>query len=303
MTEKKRRPDADQRAKVLGELQDATTGEAAWTSFRTEIDAVADREDRLPSVDHFLMSTQGTWVLTHVIDPEIEAAVAHLTASDRNAVLKAWKRLRPLFHAQFFAANQLTIHGFPEAMRPRVKDLLEEGFTLAATGKHWLGVLETIGAVTSAVAAAIRAGRGHIDLAGDLQGLSPILRKNWAILEPLQKHVTDATTKLSLESIEKMGVLGSKLHDVLTGTGDTPSKDETDWRKQVIGLFTLLDHDYALVRAAVQFHLTVSGRAADAAALPTLRGLTLVGRSRAPATKTEAPEPAPEPTPVAEPVE
>lgn len=80
-------------------------------------------------------------------------------------------------------------------------------------GMRNLGLLVGLGLFDPDQADAIRSGRGHADLAGDLAALAQPLRLQWAILEPLQLHHADPAQRLTLALIDALPRLAEELLD------------------------------------------------------------------------------------------
>jgi hypothetical protein len=52
--------------------------------------------------------------------------------------------------------------------------------------------------------------------------------------------------------------------------------DQVDWRRQVLGFYTLLERDYTVVQSAARCYLELEGRWDDAAELVSFRAMNLV---------------------------
>lgn len=148
-----------------------------------------------------------------------------------------------------------------------------------ATPLHQLGLLnldllQNLKRLSPAAADAIRSGRGHADLAGDLQALGPLLTSHWDVLEPLQALRADVADRLTRPLIDRMVPLGTALAEA--DRRRRPADGDADWYQLLLRCHTLLEATWERLRGLAVGAYAFSGDAARAReGHPTLRSLTL----------------------------
>lgn len=248
-----------------------------------------------PRVDLGFTVDRHLWTLTHQIDSEIKAAAAIFGPEWKEKILAAWERQRPMNHALHYADGEYQLRGLPAAKRPTLKERLEEGFGLASLGKYWLKPLAHVGAISEEMLAKILAGTTADDMIDDLQRCGPLLYDNRGLLAGMQRFVTDESRRITPELIERMSTLGVELRDALAATRDAVDEHGINWKQMTVGLFLLLEADYTVVRHAVRCYLALMGREDEADAIPTLRGMSQLGRTRVAEKDEEEAKPVDEP--------
>jgi hypothetical protein len=284
------------KARSVDDLKDEKTGKKRWSLFKDEAEKAAKDAAGLPSSDVFETADLCLGIHLNVFEPEKKGTMKRLSAADRKDFEAAFKRIVGLDQALYFAASRYSVIDVPLWQKPGMPELVAEGMALAAKGKAWLRPLVLLGAITAEEAGRITAGTGRPDMIQDLINLGVVLDEDWTLIKhmlriPKQEGET-LLPKITKRDVSRMSELGTDLREKLEADGSDEPKGEVDWRKQVIGLFALLERDYDTVRDYVGLHLRRSGRRAEADALVSLRGLTRFGKTRA--TKTE-PKPSPEP--------
>jgi hypothetical protein len=271
-------------ARAVEELKNERTGKRRWSLFKDEAEKAAKESTGLPAADIFDTADLCLGIHLNVFEPEKKGTSKRLTAADRKDFEAAFKRIRNLDHALYFAASRYSVIGVPFWQKPGMPELVEEGMALASKGKAWLRPLVLLSAITADEAGRITAGTGRPDMIRDLINLGVVLDENWALIKhmfraPKQKE-QPVLPSISKRDVTRMSELGSELRDKLEAAGSDEPKGEIDWRKQVIGLFALLERDYDTIRDCVGFHMRRSGRRDEADALVSLRGLTRFGKTR-----------------------
>lgn len=136
-----------------------------------------------------------------------------------------------------------------------------------------LDLMESLGLVSTEEANGIRAGRGYTDLGGDFSTVGALLRKHWAVLEPLQKLHPDEGMRLSTSQVERMMQLG----DAITATANSDVDENDDTVKilqDLMILEALMMEDWTYLRAMVPAAYTVAGTPEKSEVVHyTLRGL------------------------------
>lgn len=296
------RPDARRQAPVAKELEDKATGRRLYERFAPEVAALELADQKLPPIDIPYTSSRLLWICSQLIDTVIVAAAAMLVPEWRERLMAAWKRLRPLNHALFFAYQQYLLHGVPPAQRDSIKERVERGYALARVGKHYLQALGHHNLVDAATVAQILSGTNVDDMVADLVNLGEVLSHHQPAIAAMQSFIQDPDLELTPAMIAEMSELGIELRDALSGAAEGAAEgDETvDWRRQVMGLWQLLERDYSLVRFFVRCYLHIEGREDDVTVLTTLRGMTQAGLRR-PAEENEADSEEQEPVDAEEP--
>jgi hypothetical protein len=129
------------------------------------------------------------------------------------------------------------------------QDVVERAQALRKLGLHWLSILERLGAVSTQEGDAIRAGRGHLDTAGDLQALASLLTQHEGLLGALQAHQQDATLRLSAQSADQMRDAARALLEA--ERQNNPALTGTDWSDAARRLTLLLEQDWDKLRGLV----------------------------------------------------
>jgi hypothetical protein len=185
----------------------------------------------------------------------------------------------------------------PEGAEDRVKLLVTEGAPLKHTLMLQAELLADRNLVGAEPLAAIRAGRGNLDLANDLVALSQIFRSNWDAIK----------TKVAIveAELDRAAELGTSLLQAL-GERDVTTAEMTEQDRAAdtrFRAFTLLVRTYDEVRTAIRYLRRKEGDA-DVIA-PSLYANRFRRRSSDPAPEhAGAPAPAPDaaPAPVIDPV-
>jgi hypothetical protein len=271
-----------------GSSKELAAGREKWESLRRVLSKLKRRNERLAPVDVFGVTREVTAVRKEKVEPLRKDIESLLSGRQAKLFHAALERLGTDCTALNYVYAMLQVEGerAVKALREELDDLLDESGTLVVAGKHWMGVLEAVGRLDPAFAAAIRAGTGYLDRAMDLQVLSPKLEDGWSILGPLQQEQKDESLRLSLTSIRRMRVVGTKLEEALRGELDKSPKG-VDWREQVLLVFQLLEDDYHMVREAARYALRNDHRFEEAEELGTLIALHWRSRGGRPAKPAE----------------
>jgi len=120
-----------------------------------------------------------------------------------------------------------------------------------------LDLLQNLKKISPSTSAAIRAGRGYADLAGDLQELGPLLKTHWPLLQPLQSLRTDPADQLTEPLIDRMAPLGTALAEA--DRQRRPTEGEPDWRDRLLRCHTLLDQTWDRLRGMAVGSYAFSG--------------------------------------------
>jgi len=132
----------------------------------------------------------------------------------------------------------------PERTYPQIAERVQK---LRSAGLRALVVMEALDLVSADEASRIRAGgTGHLDAAGDIQALAPLLKRHWAVLQPLQASITDEGQRLTEESIAAMPSAAAELVDA-DRAHRTPAGD-MDWYDAMSRATVLLTDDWNRLR-------------------------------------------------------
>lgn len=275
------------------ELRDMATGEQCEQELREEVGEVIQRLDqnRRPTVDVLYVCDRALKTFKKTIKGEVEKVVGLFSAEQAEKIRRAAGRLPKINHALFYSETQYRVHGSSMEIRldAELRAKLDEAEELERAGMQGLEVLEVVGLVPEKTVDAISRGSGRVDDASDLAALAPLLRKNWQLLAPLQTHQPKEKLRLTQEKIERMAELSTELREDLTGGIGDDERDQMDWRRQVIGLFHMLEAEYELLRWSVLYSFNLSGRENEGGSLVSLRGMHQVARRRG--KSAEEPEP------------
>lgn len=184
--------------------------ERAWEDAQARILAAPAQRGRT-----WRFSTLRAALRPRLEEIQAEAATLAATFSPEAANLLATRSAEALLLLQ--AGTFCELQASRQSTRTRaITEIAARAEAARAIGMRNLGLLVGLGLFDPEQADAIRSGRGHADLAGDLAALSPLLRLQWAILEPLQAHHADPDQRLTLALIDAMPRLAEELLDTDT---------------------------------------------------------------------------------------
>lgn len=249
-------------------IDDPETGKQHWESLQSHYQRLEGVPTRLPAID---VQNVAREVLSVELGfrSDLPDLLAGLAGDRRAAAEEAFGLLRSEAHALFYAA---TMFKSTSASAKRLDKLLPQAEFLQQLGFRWLRLLRDAGIVDDQEAAAILAGRGHEDMAGDLQAMGPLFAPHTIILKALHDAQVRDEEELTKERIDRMAPVGTDLLDLLAGTPDE-GEEATDWRLQVIKAFEVLNQSYRVAREEARCFLRLAQRPEADAAFPRLLGM------------------------------
>lgn len=279
----KKAPKKTKKKGVAGVPRDLKTGEQMWRKVKDKAAKVDTTGMKMPNVDIGYVTDRLLWIDEHHIKPLLREVIAMLSALWQKRFTLAHDELIILDHALHWAYGQYLTNGLPADSRAVLVELIEEANQLSALGKRWINRIATFKPDAAAVRDQVAPGATTDDTVDDLEVMGSSCSANHSLIAKMQPLVDDPAERLTPKKIERMKELATTLRRELARPAEAVDGDETDWRAQVIGLFALLEQNWTIVRGVVVGYLLAHGRLDDAAMLSaTLRGMSQVGRVRAP---------------------
>lgn len=198
-------------------------GQAAYDALREEISRVNVPSRRLLPISLPVL-LPGLLAATAALQAELPLLTASMNEAAQQRFTATLASIEPLAFAGIWLTAQHSRQGEPVRALP---PLLAEALPLQRAGFNAMQALALLGLETPEEVRKLQAGRGHMDLAGDLQVMGPRLKERWSILEPLQQHQPDPALRLTEPQLQRMAPLGLAIVQALNAPA-TPAGG-VDW--------------------------------------------------------------------------
>lgn len=251
------------------------SGADAWNQTKATVQAASS--DKHPSVDS-QYAAERILVLGPALAPLRDPMLRRLSDAEVVEIALAFDSLPRLAHALLYVNAQVALEPSKDIS---FKDLLDDALGLRDRGLVSCEIFEKLGHVTSGTTKAIRKGRGHGDLAEDLQVLHQVLSPHQTRLAALQNLAVPGTTAITEADSARLSHVGTALKLRITQPGAAGP-----WYSALVNLAYLAYLTYDAAINAVHYHLRREGHRRPERDFPMFLGLR---RPAAPAAAPAAP--------------
>jgi hypothetical protein len=142
----------------------------------------------------------------------------------------------------------------PGVATDTLRQLDKRGKELEEIGMIWMKVLSQLNKVSKQRIAAIEAGAGYMDRAGDLVAISESLDTHWKMLDPIMQSADADAAILSRADLVEMNKIATQISDVIVSRRADEAVAGVDWKQQVFGCLALCEQDWDIIRTSARFY-------------------------------------------------
>jgi hypothetical protein len=252
---------------------EVTTWAQSWLKHQQAAEQAA-KGQKIGSIVVDAIALRALWHLRDLA-PFNEAICAQLSAERKKAYKEALVAMPGQLEALQFAHREYSTARLviPGVESETLQVLDKRGAELEELGMRWLEGLSLLGKVRRQTLETIKAGKGYLDRASDLNQIANLLTEHIKIIERQTAEAEPGAEIITRADIKEMDEVSVKMLGILQRQSGPAQVQAVDWKAQRMGCFLLCDASWESIRTAARFYFDTIGDKDSYKSLLQLKGM------------------------------